>query len=362
MIRPNKNVEKLNRLKDFGSDRNGFIRMDRNERTTGFPEKAYQAMMASLSNEMLTMYPDQTSFYKKLSRFLNVPESNLLLSSGSDAAIKMIFETYVAPQDEVVFLDPTYAMVDVYAQMFDARVTKVGYSANLELQFSQLLASITERTRVVFIANPNQPTGSSVTESQIRQLLEKTHSTNSLLVFDEAYQQFSSQPSTIRFVDQYPQLIVLQTFSKALGLAALRLGFMVSQAENINWLYRVKSLADINAVALKCGEYLLDNYNIVDDYVKSVLQAKAYLAQEFAKLGVQSILGDANFIHLKFPNPYDIEAIARSMKSKGYLIRTTGVGLPAVMEGCIRLTVGPLEQMQQFFRDFLVVFQQVCPA
>jgi len=362
MIQPKQSIASLNRLKDFGSERNGYVRMDKNERTIAFPEEVYRGMMALIDSELLTMYPDQTPLYKKLAHFLNVAESNLLLSSGSDIAIKMIFETYVSPNDEVIFLDPTYAMVDVYAKMFEARTIKVGYSSNLELKFEELLSNITDKTRVVYIANPNQPTGSSLTDKQVKMLLDKTYSTKSILVFDEAYQQFSTQQSTIRYVREYPQLIVLQTFSKAIGLAAVRLGYIVSDETNINYLYRVKSLADINLFALKFGEYILDHYHVVEEYVTSVQQAKAFLANELGKLDVRCILGDANFIHLKFPEGYDIDAIALAMKKKGYLIRTTGSGLPAVMEGCIRLTLGPLEQMQQFFRDFLMVFNETYMA
>ena len=144
----------------------------------------------------------------------------------------------------------------------------------------------------------------------------------------------------------------MQTFSKAFGLASARLGYIITQKTNIDWLFKVKPYADINLFALKLGEYLLDNYWIVEKYVKDVNSSKDLLETEMKTLGIVTMKGFANFAHLKFPATYDLELVAKQMKDKGYLIRTTGSGLPAVLEGCIRVTVGPPEQMELFLNDF----------
>jgi len=359
MIPPRKNIKKLNRMKDFGSDRSAFMRFDKNERTLAFPEEIYQSMLSTISNDNLTMYPDQNPLYSSLSEFLSINQNHILLTAGSDAAIKSIYETYVEPGDKVVYLWPTYAMIDVYAEMFEAEKVKVGYSPELELDFTSLLEKIDSDARVVFIANPNQPTGTILLDDQINQLIQRTQETNTLLVFDEAYQPFSGQESCIRYVQQYPHVLVVQTFSKAIGLASARLGYIITQPINIQWLYKVKSYADINLLAIKIGKYLLDNYWIVEDYIQSVKTSKNLLESELKTRGIQTIKGYANFVHLKFPIGYDLELIAESMKDKGYLIRTTGSGLPAVLEGCIRITVGPAEQMQKFLTDFKSIINDI---
>jgi len=352
MIKPKKNIEKLNRMKDYGSDRSTFIRLDKNERTIPYPKEIYEGMLSTLTNEVIPMYPDQSPLYIKLSKFLNIDIDNLLLTPGSDSAIKSIYETYVSAGDKVIYLWPTYAMIDVYADMFEAEKVKIEYSSELELDFEKLLGEIDEKSKVVFIANPNQPTGTLLEKKHITDLIEKTKKTGTLLVFDEAYQPFSNQESCIKYINEFSNVMVVQTFSKAFGLASVRLGYIVTQSININWLYKVKSYADINLFALKLGEYLLDNYWIVEDYVQDVNTSKNLLESEMRIQGIETIKGFANFAHLKFPAKYDLELLAKRMKDKGYLIRTTGSGLPAVLEGCIRITVGPPEQMKEFLTDF----------
>ena len=132
MIKPKKNIENLKRHKDFGSDRSAFIRFDKNERTIPFPKEIYQEMLSTLSNDVIPMYPDQSTLYNKLSKFLCIDEDQLLLTPGSDAAIKSIYETYVCSGDKVIYLWPTYAMIDVYADMFQAEKIKIEYSSKLE--------------------------------------------------------------------------------------------------------------------------------------------------------------------------------------------------------------------------------------
>jgi len=359
MIPPRKNIKKLNRMKDFGDDRSAFIRLDKNERTIPFPKKFYQEMISKLSNDFIPMYPDQSSLYNKLSKFLSIDKEHLLLSAGSDAAIKSIYETYVSPGDKVVYLWPTYAMIDVYADMFEAKKVRIGYSSKLELDYEKLLEEINEKSKVVFVANPNQPTATILQENQIVDLIDKADKTDTLLVFDEAYQLFSGQESCIKYVKKFSNIIVVQTFSKAFGLASARLGYIVTQPKNIQWLYKVKSYADINLFALKLGEYLLDNYSIVQDYIQSTNESKDLLESELKTYGIETIKGYSNFIHLKFPDEYDLELIAKKMKDRGYLIRTTGIGLPAVLEDCIRVTVGPVQQMSTFVKELIIILKKL---
>jgi len=350
MIEPRQRIKILHRHKDLGSDRSAFMRLDKNERTIPFYRKIYKDMLKTVNASLLPMYPDQQPLYQKLARFFHLAEDYFLLSAGSDAAIKMIFETYIEPEDEVILLDPTYAMVEVYANMFGANQVKVGYDSELNLDFSNLIGRITSQTKMVILANPNQPTGTILTQTQIVELLKKAKATNTLVVLDEAYQPFSGQDSAAKYVCDYDNLIVVQTFSKALGLASLRLGFLVSQPVNLNYLYRVKTHSDINLFAAKFGEYLLDHFQIVDDYVESIQKSKQWLAKKLKKMGLVAILGHANFIHIKFPAQYDLKVITTKLKQNKFLVRVAGDGLPAALEGCMRITLGPPNQMKEFVR------------
>ena len=359
MIEAKQNIKLLHRFKDLGSDRSSFVRMDKNERSIAFPEKVFHEMMSSISSELLTMYPDQKPFYRKLSTFLNVNEESLLLSPGSDAAIKMIFETYISPHDEIIFLDPTYAMVEVYANMFEAEQIKIKYSEDLLLPFEKLLNSICSKTRAVFIADPNQPTGTILKEDQVVLLLDKALQSDTLVIFDEAYYNFSQRDSVLSHLKMYPNLIVTRTFSKAFGLASVRLGYIISHAQNIDCMYKVKTLSDINLFALKFGEYLLDNYHIVEDYVKNVNESKYLIANSLQSLEIECIGGNANFIHLRLPEKYNLKEIVEEMNNLGYLMRITGSDLPATLDGCIRISVGPADQMKEFLNVFIKVLKKL---
>ena len=356
MIEPRQNIKNLDRMRDFGSNREQIVRLDKNERIVPFTKKQFSKLMSLITSELLTMYPDQNPLYSKLAKFLGVNKQKILLTPGSDSAIKTIFETYVKPGDQVIFPDPTYAMVDVYAHMFEAKITKVGYLPDLEFKFLELIKAISEKTRLVYIANPNQPTSTILTKNEFEILLKKTATTGTLLVVDEAYIDFACPDySTIDYVDQYDNLMITRTFSKAFGLAAVRLGYIVTHECNVEYLFRVKSLADINLFAVKYGEFLLDNYEIVHSYVTSVKQGKQIIKKRMEHLGLTYIDGHTNFIHIKIPTDLDGTKIVEKMRARGYDVRITGMGLPAVIEGCIRITVGPEREM----RKFLSVFKKI---
>lgn len=349
-------IKKLVRMKDYGSDRSSYVRLDKNERTVAFSTEIFREMMAGLSADQIVAYPDQTSLYKKLSAFYELPEDHFLLSPGSDAGIKMIFETYFEKSDRVIYLDPTYAMVDVYANMFQVEKITCGFDSALNLDFKGLMSSITDGVKGVIVANPNQPTGTILTESQIIQLLDRTAQTDTLVILDEAYQPFSGFDSAMKYVMKYSHLIVLQTFSKAFGLAGVRLGFIVSSPKNINYLYRVKTHSDINVLAIQCGKYLLDHYEIVESYINDVNQSKTLLTAELKKMGVVSFKSFTNFMHIKLPGSINYKRLATKMKDEGYLVRVGGDGLPAVLDGCMRITIGPPAQMI----EFLNVLRKCC--
>jgi histidinol-phosphate aminotransferase len=348
MIEPKEAVRNLSRMWDIGSDRSNYMRLDKNERTIPFEKSDFKKILAKLDSELISMYPDQSTLYDKLSGFLKTPKENILLTAGSDAGIKAIFETYVNSGDEVIFLDPTYAMIEVYSNLYNANKIKIGYDSKLQLEYDKLIESITINTKLIIIANPNQPSGTVLDEDQVERLLLLSNKFNFLLVFDEAYQQFSGQDSLAKFVGENENLVVLQTFSKAFGAASIRLGYIISQKQNINYIYKVKPYADINMFSIKVGEYLIDNYNIIEDYVKEVTQSKSLIKEELKPFGIKIINSHTNFIHLRFPKKYNLSNIADKLKDKNILVRVTGSGLPAVLKGCIRITVGSVNQMNRF--------------
>lgn len=343
-------VRFLDRINDRGEAREGYCRFDRNERTVPFPQRMMDAILTKVNSDSLSVYPDQNPLYKKLSSALGVNEQEILLTSGADAALKTIFETYISLNDTVAYLWPTYAMVDVYARMFGARITKFNLDSNIQLDIANIHRRIQQGLKLLILANPNQPSGSIIPDSDLDDIVNLCNEYGTIVVLDQAYIEFSSlRPRTVDIRNK-SYLTIVRSFSKAFGLAGARLGYILSAKENIGNLYKVKPFADINILSLAAGEYLIDNQDIVKDYVVEVCAAKRMLVDYFISIGMEVIDSHTNFIHIK-PGS-NLQGIYDALIVKKYLIRKTGKGLPAVIADCLRITVGSCPQMHKFIEDF----------
>jgi len=346
-LKSKNNIKSLKRINDIGRGRKGFVRLDKNERTIPFENNVIKDMIDTIDPDEFSAYPDQSELYNSLSEFHDIPEDNILITSGSDTGIKYIFETFINQSSKIMTLWPTYAMVDVYTKMFEASPIRIGFDENLDLNLDLLFESI-NKIDLIYLANPNQPTGTVINNKIIIDILRIAKDKNILVLIDEAYVHFSDQESSINIVDSFPNLIILRTFSKGFGLASVRLGYMISHSSIIELVRKVKPILDINLFAIKFGSYLLKNYQIVDSYIKDVKESKLFLKKELKKHGFNCIMSHTNFIHINLPEDNNLDLLAEGMKTRGFLIRVSGSGLPGAMDGCIRITVGPKKQMKIF--------------
>ena len=354
MVAAKSEIVRLERLADIGSGRDQPILLDKNERTVSYSQEHFQEILNSFDSSDLNRYPDQSMVYEKLSEFLEVGKGNILLTSGADSGLKHIFQVFVEKNDRVVSVDPTYAMISVYAQMFEAEMLTVGYDKTLTLDEQGLLKGIEGGAKVVVIPNPNQPTGTMIAPALLETLLELSQTKDFLLVIDEAYIEFSDAQSLIYRVDKYPNLCVLRTFSKAWGLAGARLGYIVSSAYVLEQVRKVKPLLDINILSIKAVCFLLDRYHLVQDYIERVREGRTYLEQELGRLGIDCISGFANFVHVRLPEECSPEDVERRLCNQGFRVRVAG-GTASVLDGCIRATVGPKEQMTDFVSRLVAI-------
>lgn len=345
MIEPKPSVARLQRLRDIGANRQELHLLDKNERTTPFPEHFTKELFGSITPQDLIKYPDQSDLYNKLSAYLSLSTSKILLVPGSDSGIKIIFDTYARPNDQVVSFKPTYAMVHVYAELFGCISKPIEFNHNLTLSIDELLAEISSSTRLVILANPNQPTGTLLSISDIEQILHITEPNNTLVVVDEAYHEFSGADSTIELIDQYTNLCVLRTFSKAWGLASARVGYIVSNPSIVQQLEKVKPLLDINLLAIKSVCLLLEKPEILESHVLQVRNGMNYLGDNLFKLGIEYYLSRANFVHFRPPNHIRMEELSNILSSEGFRVRTTD-NTNTKLDGCIRITVGTPQQIE----------------
>lgn len=319
------------------------LRLDKNENILGFPPKIIRQMLSGVSAHFLAAYPEPGPLYDKIAKRHDLKAENVLITAGSEMAIRYLFETYLNRGDEVVFLNPSFAMFDVYASICGAKKVLVGCGPDLRYGVDELIGKITPRTKIVAIANPNNPTGTVIEPADMRRIAGKAASVGALLLSDEAYYHFYKKTMLDDF-GSYPNLVVTRTFSKACGLASVRLGYALAHAPVIAEIRKLQPIDHASAFALKLGEYIIDHEKLVWQYAKAVEAGKAYVAKEAAKLGVKAVMGHGNFMLLDVDDKRD--AIAKEADRKGILL-ATHVRLP-FDNNYIRITVGPIKQMKQF--------------
>ena len=340
----NRNILLARRIDDKGEDRAALIRMDRNEKIDPFNKSIYTRIFEKINGHNLLMYPDQRPLYKKLSKFLKIKKENILLTSGSDSAIKFIFETYTKKNDKVAYFWPTYGMIDFYCSLYGCKSKKINYDNNLNLNLNELVKTCSDKIKVLLIANPNQPTGTVLNSPVLKKIINLSKKYKFLLVFDEAYVEFSSKKSLVHLIKKHKNIIVTRTFSKAFGLAGARIGYLVSNEKNIANLMKVKPYADINILASKSAEVILDNLKILKKNVLEIKKSKKILEKFCEKRKLKFINTETNFVHIKFRNFAECKKIFLFLKSNKFLVRINGNGLPATIRNCLRFSLGSSNQ------------------
>ncbi|HEY0031562.1 MAG TPA: histidinol-phosphate transaminase [Bacteroidia bacterium] len=324
--------ENIKKLVPYSSARDEYkgkegVFLDANENPFGSP-----------LNASYNRYPDplQLDVKEKLGSIKGLPMENIFLGNGSDEAIDILFRAFCSPaKDNVIICPPTYGMYEVSANINDVAVLKVPLqAASFQLDVSAVLKAINENTKLIFVCCPNNPTGGSVKWDSIKLLLEGF---KGIVVVDEAYINFANYRSLIPELLNYPNLVILQTFSKAWGMAGLRVGMAFASADIIDVFNKIKPPYNINAVSQKLVLEALDNVTRVNEWIRSIVKEREILRAEILKLPfVRSVYpSDANFILVKVENA---DAIYNYLSENKIIIRDRSKVL--LCEGCLRITVG----------------------
>jgi histidinol-phosphate aminotransferase len=313
------------------------LRLDFNENTLACSPKVREAL-AQISTGALTRYPEREPVEAIVAAHLGLRAEQVALTNGVDEAIHVLFETFLETDDELLLPVPTYTMYEVYALATDARVVAVQAADDLQFPFERLLAAITPRTKIIAVANPNSPSGSLATRAQLLELAHRAP--QAVLLVDEAYFHFCAE-TVMDLIGSIPNLIVARTFSKAYGLAGLRLGLLASPVELMKWIRRVLSPYSVNSLALTCLPPALADTDYLDWYVGEVLAARTEFETALDAAKVRRWPSRANFI-LVYIGPRHAEFV-RIMRAAGVLVRDRSSD-PGC-DGCVRITIGTREQM-----------------
>ena len=334
--------------------RKGYELMDRNERTVEFPPEMVEEFRKRITSFTLRASPEPEPLIERLAAWLGLSRDRLMLTMGSDAGLRMAHECYAGEGDEALSLSPSFALFPVYAGIAGAKPVQVSFRNDLSLPLEEILKAITSHTRVVALANPNQPVERVFSLKETRELLEACRRVGAMLVMDEAYHHFCDA-TALPLLEEYDNLIVTRTFSKAFGLAGLRLGFLASQPENIRNLSKLRPMVDIHSVAVEAGLYMLEHEEIMRDYVRQTREGIATLKEGFGKMGIKTFGGQSNSILAALPAGLSAAECAKTLKRKGFLVRAESEPLLA---NHLRITAGPREQAQRL----LAVFEQIALA
>lgn len=323
--------------------RDGKLRLDFNENTIGCSPLVRKALR-NLTSAAVSMYPEQDSVRRELAKFFRVHADELLLTNGTDEALHLIADTFIEPHDAVLLVEPTFAMYRFYSELAGARIQALRYGADLQFPMSALLTALRRGPRVFFVANPNNPTGNVLRPAELRRILRAA--TKTLVVVDEAYFEFSGI-TILQWIRRYKNLVVTRTFSKAAGLAGLRMGCIFAHCSIAEHFRKAQSPYPVNVAALAAARATIRDRHFLRRTLGEFRRSRRELERGLAKLGIPFFPSAANFV-LLFLGARAKEVVA-SLARQGTLIRDRSSDFGGA--GFVRITFGTLSQTRRVLRQ-----------
>lgn len=332
LVRPN-----IFNLKPYSSARDEFtgeasVYLDANESPYNAPYNRYPD-------------PNQRKLKEKVSELKRVAVEQIFLGNGSDEPIDLLIKAFCTPgTDNIISIDPTYGMYQVAADINNIEVKRVPLTATFGLDTQALLAAADEKSKLLFICSPNNPTGNSFKRSEI---LEITNAFQGIVVLDEAYIDFSSQESLLPELNQHPNLVVLQTFSKAWGMAGLRLGMAFASKEIIGILNKIKYPYNINILTQEKVLEMLQDEERTGKWVATTIEEREKMARELENFSFVTTIhpSDANFLLIR---TLDTNGLYKFLVDQKIIVRNRST--VALCNNCIRITIGSPKENQQIMK------------
>jgi histidinol-phosphate aminotransferase len=314
--------------------------LDFNERTIPISNKVKKVLVDFFKNGKINTYPDYGNLSKKIAKYANVTEAEVMLTNGSEQAMDIIFRTFTAKDSETIIPSPSYSMFYLFGELCENNIICPDYEANFTYPVNEVLKKINKKTKLIVICNPNNPSGTLVSLNKIESILKKALAVKAIVYLDEAYFEFS-QITAAPLINKYPNLIISRTFSKAFGLASLRIGYILTSTQNITELLKVRGPYDINMPACLAANAALDDIKDIKNYVSEVMfKAKPLFESFLTQNKITFYKSGANFILFK---PKNVQKTFDILNKKGFLLRRQ---MRKGLEDTIRLTIGTEKQIK----------------
>lgn len=330
-----------------GRNPDEHLLLDFNERTLPISDAIRHALIDYVHAGRLQLYPSYGDTVDKIAAYAHVPAEQVMITNGSDQGIDLVFRSACREGDEAIIPGPSFAMYTQCAKIENLKLIQPQYSLDKGYPLSEVLSAITEKTRIIVVSNPNNPSGTLVSRDEICTLAKAAP--DAVILVDECYFEYSSV-TVADLVSQYQNIVITRTFSKTWGMPSLRLGYVIAARDNINALLNVRGPYDINQLAVVAIRAGLSNLDGIESYVEEVMhEAKPMLERFLEQKGITFWPSGGNFVWAFFENP---EKVEEGLREAGILVRPK-----ADSEGVmgLRITVGSVEQTIRLLGELEVI-------
>lgn len=295
------------------------LRLHRAERLYPFTEKFFETFIQSINQQDIRYYPNVHPLKDRLAKKFNVKNNNILMNNGSSENIRIFYKAFAIKDKEVLITDYCYPMHKIYAELQGSKIKQVKYDKNMTIDYKNIINGIDKNVSCIVLANPNSPIGDIISVNNIENIINSANSLDIPILIDEAYIEYSEQDSCVKLLKKYKNLIISRTFSKGLGCAGLRIGYLIGNDEIMDVINKFIPTYELSSISAKFGSYLLDNYDEVDKYISLIKKEKNDIGQCCNQYQIPCILNHINTIHIK---PNNIEKIKEYLQSQKILFRT----------------------------------------
>ncbi|WP_429180746.1 pyridoxal phosphate-dependent aminotransferase [Aeromonas salmonicida] len=339
------------------SERENYIRLDLNENVLDLDASLFNEFVSGLTPEMLSAYPDLSKVYTEMATFLSVSEDELILTNGSDLAIKCLYDACIEKGDQIIVHDPYYLMYAFYASFSEAELVPIPVGADWQPDLAAMYASVTEKTKIVVIEAPSGNIGTKPSHQELRQLAAKLEQRNVLLVIDEAYHHvINNESENLDLIREFSNVVIIRTLSKVFGLAGARVGMLIGNEAIVHELYKVRPLYEISSLAAQAAKWRLAHTSLLDAYQQEISAAKVKLIEGLNRLDIPSKTTEGNFIIIYFPDTDGVD-LYTLLRSHHVLIGKK-YELPA-LQGWWRITLGNDLHHEKLLSALSTIRQQI---
>ncbi len=330
--------------------RGAYIRLDQNENPDGLPKWLYDIAMEGVTPEFLAIYPEETIPTEKYAKMLGLEKENVTLTAGSSVGMGYVIKVFGEPGKNILTVTPSFAMYEVYAKMIGMKVVQMKYESDFSFKVENTLANINNDTGIVVLVNPNMPVGNVYAKEDIKRIIEKAKEHDALVIIDEAYYYFYDQTS-VDLVKEYDNVVVLRTFSKMLSMPSLRVGAIISTAENIRCIDNYKPHYTVNSIALKFVEAIVENHDrLLGELKEQYMEGKDFITKALDENGYETIPSEGCYVCIK-PKYKTSRQVTDELQENGILILCGKDGLT----GWLRLTIAHKKYMELFMDALLKI-------